>query len=149
MAGPRGVKLEVGVRVSEGVTVLAIVFVLVGVYMGVSSWIEIALANDAGLVEEGFEDDLFADWQAVEAVAVPILPPPETVRTILPKSPVDLIVVDWLEDSWKGLAEMVSPSNTRVQLPRLVISLPTFLMTNLPFALGSQVAVRVKTGFGN
>jgi hypothetical protein len=35
------------------------------------------------------------DWQKVEAVAIPTLPPPEALRSKVPYSPEVLIVVDW------------------------------------------------------
>ena len=62
----------VAVAVGVGVTVLVGVEEMIGVIVGVA----------------------VGDWQKVETVTVPTLPPPETERTRVPNSPLVLTLVD-------------------------------------------------------
>lgn len=84
--------------------------------------------------------------QVVDAVAVPTLPPPEAVRTSVPKRPLVFTLVDRPALSWNELVAMGVPFKNRVHEPALVISPPLLVMVNVPFAAGVQEAVTDKLG---
>jgi hypothetical protein len=75
-----GVWVGFGVRVRVGVREGLLVRVLVGVREGVGVMVMVPV--DVG------------DWQKVVALTVPWLPPPETARSNVPKSPDVLTLVD-------------------------------------------------------
>jgi hypothetical protein len=56
-----------------------------------ASGVQVAESENVGGVTVGVA---VGDWQKVDAVAVPILPPPEADRSRVPKIPLVLILVD-------------------------------------------------------
>jgi hypothetical protein len=91
-----GVLVKEAVWVGVGVSVIVGVWVSVGVAVGVlvreAVWVGVGVSVIVGVwVSVGVA---VGDWQKVDAVAVPILPPPETDRSRVPKIPLVLILVD-------------------------------------------------------
>ena len=114
------VRVRVGVGVREAVRVGVAVRVVVGVAVG--------------------------DWQNMDAVAVPTLPPPDTNKSRVPKRPLVLIFVEAPARSWNELLAMGVPFKFRVQVPGLVMDVPMLVITNVPTAAGVQSADIEKTG---
>lgn len=114
----------VAVAMGVGVTVLVGVEERIGVIVGVA----------------------VGDWQKVETVTAPTLPPPETDSSRVPNSPLVLTLVDAPALSWKLLVAIGVPFRLRVQVPGLVMLEPMLVIVNIPCASGVQLADSEKTG---
>jgi hypothetical protein len=86
------------------------------------------------------------DWQKVDTLAVPTLPPPVAVNTRVPKSPEVLILKDAFAANWKVLLAMGVPFRFNVQVPALVMDEPVLVMTKVPWASGVQLALSENVG---
>ncbi len=86
------------------------------------------------------------DWQKVEDVAVPMLPPPDASSSKVPNSPEVLTWVDAPAVSWKLWVAMGVPLSSKVQVPGPVISTPEFVIVKVPCASGVQEAEIDMTG---
>jgi hypothetical protein len=77
------------------------------------------------------------DWQKVELVAGTV-PPPDVSNSRVPNSPEVFTWVDAPAPSWKLFVAMGVPLSSKVQLPALVMALPTLVIVKVPWAAGVQ-----------
>ena len=85
------------------------------------------------------------DSQKVETVAG-AAPPPDVSSSSVPNKPEVWMERDWPAFNWKVLLATGVPFSSKVQVPWLVISLPRFVIVNVPCASGVQLAEREITG---
>ncbi len=144
------VKVPVGVAVAVTVTVLVggRVSVGVGVEVKVEVVVSIGVSVNVGVSVIDFVTVGVAvgDWQNMDAVAVPTLPPPDTNRSRVPNRPLVLMLVEAFDASCILLLAIGVPFKFKVQVPGAVMEVPVLVMVNVPCASGVQFAESEKVG---